>query len=52
MRVPVSWLREYVSFDMRLRELGELLSMTGTELEAGAPDRRAGRRRSRSGWAA
>ena len=34
MRVPVSWLREYVAFDMPLRELGELLSMTGTKLEA------------------
>jgi phenylalanyl-tRNA synthetase beta chain len=34
MRVPVSWLREYVSFDMPPRELGELLSMTGTKLDA------------------
>ena len=34
MRVPVSWLREYVSFDIPPRELGELLSMTGTKLEA------------------
>jgi phenylalanyl-tRNA synthetase beta chain len=34
MRVPVSWLRDYVSFDMPPRELGELLSMTGTKLEA------------------
>jgi phenylalanyl-tRNA synthetase beta chain len=34
VRVPVSWLREYVSFDMPPRELGELLSMTGTKLEA------------------
>jgi phenylalanyl-tRNA synthetase beta chain len=34
MRVPVSWLREYVSFDLPPRELGELLSMTGTKLEA------------------
>jgi phenylalanyl-tRNA synthetase beta chain len=34
MRVPVSWLREYVSFDMPLAELGELMSMTGTKLEA------------------
>jgi phenylalanyl-tRNA synthetase beta chain len=42
MRVPVSWLREYVSFDIPPRELGELLSMTGTKLEAlhriGVPD--------------
>ncbi len=34
MRVPVSWLREYVSFDVPPRELGERLSMTGTKLEA------------------
>ena len=34
MRVPVSWLREYVGFDMPVTELGELLSMTGTKLEA------------------
>ena len=27
MRVPVSWLREYVSFDLPPRELGERLSM-------------------------
>ncbi|MDX6553691.1 MAG: phenylalanyl-tRNA synthetase beta chain [Gaiellales bacterium] len=33
MRVPVSWLREYVNFDMPVDELGELLSMTGTKLE-------------------
>ena len=34
MRVPVSWLREYVSFDLPPRELGERLSLTGTKLEA------------------
>ncbi|HEX2550808.1 MAG TPA: phenylalanine--tRNA ligase subunit beta, partial [Nocardioidaceae bacterium] len=34
MKVPVSWLREYVDFDMPVRELGELLSMTGTKVEA------------------
>jgi phenylalanyl-tRNA synthetase beta chain len=34
VRVPVSWLREYVSFDTPPRQLGELLSMTGTKLEA------------------
>ena len=34
MKVPVTWLREYVSFDMPVGELGELLSMTGTKLEA------------------
>jgi phenylalanyl-tRNA synthetase beta chain len=33
LRVPVSWLREYVSFDLPVEELGELLSMTGTKLE-------------------
>jgi phenylalanyl-tRNA synthetase beta chain len=34
MRVPVSWLRDYVSFDLPLADLGELMSMTGTKLEA------------------
>jgi phenylalanyl-tRNA synthetase beta chain len=34
MRVPVAWLRDYVSFDMPLPELGELMSMRGTKLEA------------------
>jgi phenylalanyl-tRNA synthetase beta chain len=34
MRVPVSWLRDYVSFDLPAPDLGELLSMTGTKLEA------------------
>jgi phenylalanyl-tRNA synthetase beta chain len=34
VRVPVSWLREYVSFDLPPRELGERLSLTGTKLEA------------------
>src|SRR6478672_5350712 len=34
MRVPVSWLRDYVAFDMPLPELGELMSMTGTKVEA------------------
>jgi len=34
MRVPVSWLREYVAFEMPVRELGELMSMTGTKVEA------------------
>ena len=34
MKVPVSWLRDYVSFDLPPRELGERLSMTGTKLEA------------------
>jgi phenylalanyl-tRNA synthetase beta chain len=33
MRVPVSWLREFVDFDLPVDELGELLSMTGTKLE-------------------
>ncbi len=30
----MSWLRDYVTFDMPLRELGERMSMTGTKLEA------------------
>ena len=31
MRVPVSWLREYVSFDMPVRELAELMSIGSDE---------------------
>ena len=42
MRVPVSWLRDYVAFDKPLPELAELMSMTGTKVEAlhrrGVPD--------------
>ena len=34
MRVPVSWLRDYVSFDLSLRDLAERMSMTGTKVEA------------------
>ena len=30
----MSWLRDYVTFDMPPRELGERMSMTGTKLEA------------------
>ena len=33
MRVPVSWLREYVAFDGSVEELAELLSMSGSEVE-------------------
>jgi phenylalanyl-tRNA synthetase beta chain len=34
MKVPVSWLREYVDFDIPVAELTELMSMTGTKVEA------------------
>ena len=34
MKVPVSWLRDYVDFDLPLAELTELMSMTGTKVEA------------------
>ncbi len=34
MKVPVSWLRDYVEFDLPLPELTELMSMTGTKVEA------------------
>ncbi len=41
MRVPVSWLREYVPFDGSVDDLAELLSMSGSEVEnvewVGAP---------------
>ena len=33
MRVPVSWLREYVAWDRSVEELAELLSMSGSEVE-------------------
>ena len=33
MRVPLSWLRDYVAWDGGAEELAELLSMTGTEVE-------------------
>ncbi|HEX8206646.1 MAG TPA: phenylalanine--tRNA ligase subunit beta [Solirubrobacteraceae bacterium] len=34
MRVPYEWLKEYVGATLPGRELGELLTMTGTKLEA------------------
>lgn len=41
MRVPISWLREYVDWTGSPEELAELLTMSGTEVEAihwvGAP---------------
>ena len=33
MRVPVSWLREYVSLEMPLPELAERLSISTAEVE-------------------
>jgi phenylalanyl-tRNA synthetase beta chain len=42
MRVPVSWLREYVAIDMPLGELAERLSVSSAEVEGverrGVPD--------------
>ena len=41
MRVPLSWLREYVPWKGTAEELADLLSMSGTEVEnvvtVGAP---------------
>ncbi len=41
MRVPLSWLRDYVAWDGSAEELAELLSMSGSEVEGidwvGAP---------------
>ena len=41
MKVPVSWLRDYVAWDGSVEELAELLSMSGSEVEGiawvGAP---------------
>ena len=34
MKVPVSWLRDFVQFDLPVPELAELMSMTGTKVEA------------------
>ena len=34
MRVPLSWLREYVSFDLSPRELADELTMRGMEVSA------------------
>ena len=34
MRVPLSWLREYVSFDLTPRELADELTMRGMEVSA------------------
>lgn len=33
MKVPLSWLREYVDFDVTPRELASLLTFSGTEVE-------------------
>src|SRR5881398_4235784 len=42
MRVPISWLREYVPFDLPLAELAERLSISTAEVEGierrGVPD--------------
>src|SRR5213596_974736 len=42
MRVPISWLREYVDFDIPLPELAERLSIASAEVEGierrGVPD--------------
>ena len=34
MRVPLSWLRDFIEFPWDARELGSRLTMTGFELEA------------------
>ena len=33
MKVPVSWLREYVDFDVSVEELAEKLTFSGIEVE-------------------
>src|SRR5436305_2946594 len=42
MPVPISWVREYVAFDLPLAELAERLSVASAEVEAierrGVPD--------------
>ncbi len=41
MRVPFSWLKDYVAWQGTVEELAELLTMSGTEVEGidwvGAP---------------
>lgn len=37
MRVPIKWLKEYVSFSVSAAELAEKLTMTGTAVEAVEP---------------
>ncbi|HCI85761.1 MAG TPA: phenylalanine--tRNA ligase subunit beta, partial [Dehalococcoidia bacterium] len=34
MKVPISWLREYIDFDMSLEDLAHRLTMGGNEVEA------------------
>ena len=34
MRVPLSWLREYVDIDLPVSELAELLTNAGLEVES------------------
>ena len=52
MRVPVSWLREYVSFDLPLRRAGRADVDDGDEARGAAPPRRARARWSATGSAA
>ena len=35
MRVPISWLKEYVDIDLPVEELAEKLTIAGLEVEAG-----------------
>ena len=37
MRVPVSWLKDYVDIDLDVETLAERLTMTGTKVEAVIP---------------
>ena len=41
MRILVSWLREYVTFDVSVQELAKALTMRGFEVSAIEPPRRA-----------
>ena len=49
MRVPISWLKEYVDWQGTVEELAELLTMSGTEVEGidwvGAPSQNCRRKR-------
>ena len=54
MRVPISWLKEYVDITLPIEELGERLTLAGMEVDADheaivTVDRLVGAVRHRSG---
>ena len=49
MKIPISWLREYVAVEMPLGELAHILTMSGTETTA-LEDKRWEKVFAGSGW--